>query len=615
MISTAIAEPPTAARPTATFSEAATQPILPPVVPWNGKSRALAVAKNDPWITPSEKTDFRTTPSYDETMAWVRKLTAAAPELKIISLGKSPEGRDLWMVVASRDKKFTPEELRKSGKAIVFAQAGIHPGEIDGKDAGLMLLRDMTVRGTKRDLLEHANFLFVPIFNVDGHERSSKFGRVNQRGPEKTGWRTNSKNLNLNRDYAKIDTPEMEAMIRALNQWQPDLYVDLHVTDGADYQYDITFGFNGAGGHSPAIATWLEKTFTPAVTSDLAAMGHIPGSTDVANWIEATDLSKGIRSWLSDARFSNGYGDVRHLPSVLVETHSLKPYDQRVLGTYVFLESAIRTTANGATALRQAIEADRKANVATIPLSWDVDLKAPASETIEYKAIESRTVPSAISGGLRVEFLGKPMTMKIPYRRPALNASVARPKAYWIPPAWSEVVQRLQLHGIQSERMNEPRDIKVTMYRLEEMKFQGKDVTPRQTDEQQPFEGHVQLRAKPVVEQRTEHYPVGSIRVPTNQPLGDLAAILLEPASPDSFLQWGFFDQIFQQTEYIEGYILEPMAERMMAADPKLAEEFKQKLASDEPFRASPKERLRWFYSKTPFLDERWKLYPVGREE
>lgn len=615
MISTAIAEPPTAARPTATFSEAATQPILPPVVPWNGKSRALAVAKNDPWITPSEKTDFRTTPSYDETIAWLRKLAAAAPELKMISLGKSPEGRDIWMVVASRDKKFTPEELRKSGKAIVFAQAGIHPGEIDGKDAGLMLLRDMTVRGTKRDLLEHANFLFVPIFNVDGHERSSKFGRVNQRGPEEMGWRTNSKNLNLNRDYAKVDTPEMEAMIRALNQWQPDLCVDIHVTDGADYQYDITFGFNGAGGHSPAIASWLEKTFTPAVTNDLAAMDHIPGSTDVANWIDPFDLSKGIKAWLANPRYSNGYGDARHLPAVLVENHSLKPYDQRVLGTYVFLESTIRVTAKNEKTLRQAVETDRRANVATIPLSWDVDLAAPVTDTIDYKAIESRTFPSAISGGLRIEFTGKPVTTKIPYRHPHVTASVARPKAYWIPPAWNEVVQRLQLHGIQFERISQPRDVKVTMYRLEDMRIHGTDESKRAVEEQQPFEGRVQITARPVAEQRTEHYVAGSVRVPTDQPLGDLVAVLLEAASPDSFLQWGFFDEIFQHTEYIEGYILEPMAERMMAADPKLAEEFKQKLANDDAFRASSKERLRWFYSKTPFVDERWKLYPVGREE
>jgi hypothetical protein len=593
------------------FSEAASDPVLPPLLPWNGKSRALVVPKNDPWITPAEKSDFRVTPSYDETVAWLRKLAAAAPQLKMISLGKSPEGRDIWMIVAASDNDGTPETLRKNGKPTILAQGGIHPGEIDGKDAGLMLLRDMTVRGTKRDLLEQANFLFVPIFNVDGHERASKFGRVNQRGPEMMGWRTNSKNLNLNRDYAKADTPEMEAMLRALNQWQPDLYLDLHVTDGADYQYDITFGFNGAGGHSPAIATWLEKTFTPAVTSDLAAMDHVPGSTNVANWIEATDLSKGIRAWMSGPRFSNGYGDVRHLPTVLLETHSLKPYDRRVLGTCVFLESSIRVVAKNASALRAAIEKDRKGNAATIPLDWDVDPKAP-TESIEYKAIESRTVPSAISGGLRIEFTGKPLTVKIPYKRGNhVSASVTRPKAYWIPPAWSDVVQRLQLHGIQFERMDQPRDVTVTMYRLEDAKFQGE----RRTDEQQPFEGHVQMIAKPVATQRTEHYAAGSIRVPTNQPLGDLAVILFEPSSPDSFFQWGFFDQVLQQTEYIEGYILEPMAERMLASDPKLAEEFREKLATDEAFRASPKDRLRWFYSKTPFIDERWKLYPVGREE
>lgn len=591
------------------FSEAASQPVLPPLVPWDGKSGTLAVAKNDPWITPSEKTDFRTTPSYDETVAWLRKLVAVAPELKLISLGKSPEGRDIWMVVASREKQFAAEQPKKNGKPTILAQAGIHSGEIDGKDAGLMLLRDMTVRGTKKELLDRANFLFVPIFNVDGHERSSKFGRVNQRGPEKIGWRTNSKNLNLNRDYAKIDTPEMEAMIRALNQWQPDLYVDLHVTDGADYQYDITFGYNGAGGHSPAITDWLEKTFTPAMTNDLATMGHIPGSTDVANWIEPTDLSKGIRSWMSDARFSNGYGDARHLPTVLVETHSLKPYNQRVLGTYVFLESAIRAVAKGAPALRSAIESDRKSNAPSIPLAWDVDLGGPA-ETIDYKAIESRTVPSAISGGLRIEFTGKPITVKIPFRSSHVTTSVTRPKAYWIPPAWSEVVQRLQLHGIQFERTTEPRDMKVIMYRLENAK-----VHDGKQQEQQPFEGRVQMMATPVAEPRTEHYPAGSIRVPANQALGDLVATLLEPGSPDSFFQWGFFDSVLQQTEYIEGYILEPMAERMLAADPKLAAEFKEKLTKDDAFRASPKERLRWFYSKTPFIDDRWKLYPVGREE
>jgi murein tripeptide amidase MpaA len=587
------------------IAAAASEPILPPLVPWDGKSRQLMVKQDDPWITPAERSELRTTPSYDETVAWLQKLVAAAPkQLHLLSLGKSPEGREIWLVVATQEKEATPEALRKGGKPTLLAQAGIHAGEIDGKDAGLMLLRDMTVRGTKRDLLDRVNFLFVPIFNVDGHERSTRFGRVNQRGPEVMGWRTTSQNLNLNRDYAKADTPEMKAMLAALNRWSPDLYLDLHVTDGADYQYDITFGFNGGSGHSPAIADWLKKTFQPAVTADLAAAGHIPGSTDVANWIDPIDWRKGIKSWNADVRFSTGYGDVRHLPTVLLETHSLKPYDQRVLGTYVYLESALRVVGKEGGGLRQAAETDRKRRDAIIPLSWDVDPKAPV-EKIEFKGINARVVPSAISGNVRLEFTGQPATAMVPYPQQAhVLTSAVRPKAYWIPPAWTEVIERLQTHGIQFERIAQAREVKVAMYRLEEAKFEDK-----------PFEGHIQVKTRPVAENQTLRFAPGSVRVPTDQALGDLAIILLEPASPDSFFQWGFFDQVLQQTEYIEPYVIEPMAERMMAADPKLADEFRKKLATDEAFRSSAERRLEWFYAKTPFRDERWKLYPIGREE
>ncbi|MGZ8867925.1 MAG: M14 family zinc carboxypeptidase, partial [Thermoanaerobaculia bacterium] len=248
----------------ATLTSAQT-PILPPAIPWDGASRALAVPATDPWVTPSEATEFRTTPRYDETVAYLNRLVKASPNLKMISLGKSGEGRDVWMVIASKERAFSPDALRRTNKAIVLAQGGIHSGEIDGKDAGLMLLRDMTVRGTKRDLLERANFLFVPIFNVDGHERFNRWFRINQRGPEEGGWRTNARNLNLNRDYMKADAEEMRAMIRALNTWQPDLYIDLHVTDGADYQYDITFGWNGTAGHSPTVTRWLDTNYRPSV--------------------------------------------------------------------------------------------------------------------------------------------------------------------------------------------------------------------------------------------------------------------------------------------------------------------------------------------------------------
>lgn len=583
---------------------AASEPILPPLVPWNGKSRELVAPKNDRWITPSERDDLRTSPSYDETVAWLRKLVAAAPQLHMLSIGKSPEGRDIWMIIAAKQKATTPETLRKNGKPTVLAQAGIHAGEIDGKDAGMMLLRDMTVRGTWRDLLDGANFLFVPIFNVDGHERSSRFGRINQRGPEVMGWRTTAQNLNLNRDYAKADAPEMQAMLRALQQWQPDLYFDLHVTDGADYQYDVTWGYNTGDAHSPAIADWLEKTLTPALSRDLTALGHIPGSTDVANRVDPLDLTRGLRGWNADARFSTGYGDARHLATVLVENHSLKPYDQRVLGMRVLLETALRVAAKNGRELREAVNTDRARRSPKIPLAWDID---PAVEPakIEFKAVEERITPSEISGAQKIEYTGKPATVTVPYLR-ANHASLSlpRPKAYWIPPAWSEVIARLQLHGIAVERISAPRDVKVVMYRLQDAKLAT-----------EPFEGRVPVTAKLAAFSRTEHFPAGSARVTTDQPLGDLAAVLLEPASPDSFFQWGFFDTVLQQTEYIEPYILEPMAERMLQADPKLAEEFRAKVANDDAFRASENDRLRWFYAKTPFIDDRWNLYPVAREE
>ena len=228
--------------------------LLPPGLDWSGDSEALIAAATDPWITPSEKTGLRATPTYSETVAWLNRLVVAAPELEMISIGTSLQGRDIYMVVASADQTFSPEAMRESDKPLLIAHAGIHAGEIDGKDAGLMLLRDMTVGGKRKELLAGANFLFIPILNVDGHERISPYNRINQRGPENMGWRTNARNQNLNRDFTKLVTEGVRALIKVFGQWKPDLYLDLHVTDGADYQYDITFGGTVATvGHRPSV--------------------------------------------------------------------------------------------------------------------------------------------------------------------------------------------------------------------------------------------------------------------------------------------------------------------------------------------------------------------------
>ncbi len=576
------------------------QAILPPELKWNGKSQSLIVARNDPWITPAEQSDFQRTPRYDETVKWLQRLVAAAPELKMISLGKSPEGRDLWMVVASKEKAFIPSALRATGKPVLLAQAGIHAGEIDGKDAGLMLLRDMTVRGTKRDLLDKANLLFVPIFSVDGHERFSAFTRINQRGPVEAGWRTNARNLNLNRDYAKLDCPEVRSMVRALNEWDPDLYFDLHVTDGADYQYDITFGYTGKHGYSPSITGWLDEVFTPAINRDLSAMGHIPGPLIFpANW---QDFQQGIINYSAGPRFSTAYGDARHLPTVLVENHSLKPYKQRVLGTYLLLESAMRTLAKDGARLREAVMTDRNRRPDEIPLAWKIPQSPP--QMIDLLAVESKTLFSTITNGNYVEWTGKPVTLKVPYlQMNETTLSVRPPRAYWIPPAWNEVIDRLAIHGIEMEKLAEAKEVEVEMYRMKAPKLAN-----------QPFEGHITVTATSAIERRKQLFPPGSVRVSTDQPLGALAVLLLEPNSEDSFFQWGFFLEILSPTEYVEAYVMQPMAERMLAEDAQLKSEFEAKLKSDSTFAENSQERLQWFYQRTPFYDEQHLLYPVGRE-
>ena len=579
---------------------AAQNSILPPELPWNEKSKSLLVPATDSWATPFEQSGLNQTPRYDEMVAWLQKLLDAAPELKRVSIGTTLEGRDIVMILASSDRQFLPKDFVASKKATVLIQACIHPGEPDGKDAGLMLLRDMTVKGSKHHLLAKANVLFVPIYNADGHERSSKFGRINQRGPLETGWRTNARNLNLNRDYAKLDAPETRSMVRTINQWRPDLYLDLHVTDGADYQYDITWAFASSAQHSPAIARWFENTLEPNLAHDLEAMGH--RTARYINLIDNLDPTKGLAGDALLPRFSTGYSDIRHLPALLVETHSLKPYAQRVTGTYVLLESALKVAGEDTAALRRAIADDSAERKSEFVTKWRTSDQPPPR--MHFLGVGYNRTESAISGGPKLEWLGTPITMEIP-GQPAVapRETVLRPAAYWIPRPWNDVVDRLRAHGISVETIQETKELTVEMYRIREPKIS-----------KEPFEGRVQVFGTPVVERRVEKFPAGSVRVPVSAPFGDLVCALLEPASEDSFFSWGFFLEIVQTTEYVEAYVMEPMAEKMLAEDPALAREFEDRLKSDDHFRNNPQERLQWFYQRTPFYDDRAGLYPVARE-
>lgn len=586
--------------------------FLPPELPWSGRSEELILDADAEWVTPAERSGLTTTPRYTETVAWLERLVAAAPELSMMSIGQSAEGRHIWMVIASAEGAASPAALKAGNKPTLLVQAGIHSGEIDGKDAGMMLLRDMTVLDTRADLLSKANLLFIPILSVDGHERFSAYSRANQRGPLMMGWRTNARNLNLNRDYTKLETEEIRAVVGVIERWEPDLYLDLHVTDGADYQYDITWGYSRFDSWSPAITGWLNDSFTPAVTTTLEQWGHVPGPLVWPR--NGTDLRQGNQMFSGSPRFSNQYGSARHLPTVLVENHSLKPYRQRVLGTYVLLVASMEVLGKYENELRTAVDLDRNRLPRDFILEWK-EAVPPRSETRRFDGVQAEQIESVVTGEEITRWTGVPISEEVEFQfKTEPTTTVRRPSYYIIPAAWGHIADKLRLHGIAVETLDRPQRVTLETYRLPDAGVaQGGE---RAAFDENSFLYEGRVRVAPggiVVEEKLTELKPGDFKVTTKQALGDLAVLLLEPQSPDSLFQWGFFLEILTRTEYIEAYVMEPMARAMMATDPVLANQFTAKLQKDSAFAASPAARLEWWHRQTPYFDSRYRLYPIAR--
>ncbi|WP_205012970.1 M14 family metallopeptidase [Hymenobacter nivis] len=564
---------------------------LPPARPWSGRSEQLIAEPSDEWITPAEAANFQTTPRYAEVRAWLERLAAASPLVTLHPFGRTGEGRELLYVRASRGGPAKP---------VVLVQAGIHAGEIDGKDAGLMLLRDIALRG-KAHLLDRVDLVFVPVYNIDGHEQLSAWNFPQLRGPAEKGFENNARNRNLNRDYAKADAPETRAMIGLLRGLDPLLYIDCHVSEGFDMQHDITFTYAGWGTYARhrATADWLQGSFGPAAMRALTQAGHLP--TIYPSPIDTRAPAKGIRYSPEGPRYSTGYGDFISVPTVLVENHMLKPYRQRVLGTYVLLEAALRIAAQDAGRIAAAKATDRASRPAELLTRW-----APAPQPIgwveQFKGIAFEWYQSPASGRREQRWLGQPITFRMPIIGQQPTESVRLPRAWWVLAAQAEVLDRLRLHGIAFETITAPRTLQLDRVRL---------LNPKLLP---PSEGRVPLAASFVHEPGPQVLPAGSVRVPADQPNGLLAAALLEPESQDSFLAWGFFPEILSPAPSTDDFILAALGERLLATDPALKAAFEAKLRAEPAFAADPDARLAWLYAHAgPGHPYHWQ-YPIMRE-
>jgi hypothetical protein len=591
---------------------------------WTG-SRAASRSGED-WKTPAERSDYRSTPRYDETMAYLRRVASAAPRrVRIESFGKTGERRDLYAVVVSGDGVFDPAALRRAGRPVVLIQNAIHAGEMDGKDACLALLRDMVVTGERAALLERAVVVIIPIYNADGHERFGPHNRINQNGPEQTGWRTQARNLNLNRDYLKADAPETRAFLDLWNRWLPDFLVDNHVTDGADYVHDTTYALESGPDVFPAQARWNREVLAPYLEESVGRSGH--AISPFLAFQDETDPSKGTVIWQTLPRYSTGYAILQNRPALLVEMHMLKDYRTRVTGNYEIMKPLLEVINRDAGAL---VKMNKDADAATVAAGKGRDpgaafpLRLEADGTTEpatFRMYRFTRQPSAISGAIGIEYTRTPVDMSIP-RQTGLRVSraVVPPLAYIVPAQWTQVIDVLAAHGLKIMRTSADWTGEVETYRCEAVRWLERPFEGRQVlflpGEGQPRPGE-QRAAEPrsgcaAVRERLS-FPVGSAVVPLDQRAAKVAIHFLEPEGPDSAIAWGFFNAIFEQKEYAEAYVIEKYARDRLAADPELEAEFERLLAADRGFATSPEARLNFFYRRSPWWDARLGLYPVGR--
>jgi hypothetical protein len=458
-------------------------------------------------------------------------------------------------------------------------------------------------------VLNHTILLYLPIFNVDGHENASPYNRINQEGPEEMGFRATAQNLNLNRDYMKADAPEMRDWLALFNAWLPDMFVDVHTTDGADYQYDLTWYTEDWGNLDPAVKAWQDAALKQSIFPQMEKHGHL-----LSPYLELKDhrdITKGIANFGSGPRFSTGYVALQNRAALLVETHMLKPYATRVRATYDLIEQILEYLNAHPQSLREAVtKADRnlveragKAN-ATLPIAFTTSEK---SEPFTLKGVAFSQTHSDISGDIWTQYdTSQHKTLQIPFWRDlTASRNVSLPAAYLIPAGWPQLVEKLRQHGLHVEPLTHAVALDVQRYRLADPKWA-----------ETPFEGRLMLKSFSEKVENAAKLPfaAGAVLVPLDQRAANVAVHLLEADAPDSLLHWGFLNAIFEQKESGDARVLEKLARDMLARDPALRTEFEARLKDDPAFVRNPEARLDFFYRRSPwYTQQNVGVYPIVR--
>ncbi|NIJ52065.1 M14 family metallopeptidase [Dyadobacter arcticus] len=542
------------------------------------------------------------TPTYEEGIAFYKLLAKNFPQIQMQEKGLTDSGLPLHLVLFSKNKQFDIKKLKAQGKAILLINNAIHPGESDGVDASMMLLRDIAANPSKYPELDSVVVAIIPFYNIGGVLNRNSTTRTNQEGPEEYGFRGNARNYDLNRDFIKNDTRNARSFAAIFHELDPDLFADTHVSNGADYQYVMTLDYAQKDKLGGTLGTFNDQVFLPYMHKHLKAAGF-EATPYVNAWGQTPD--KGFVQFPDWPRYSTGYAALFHTIGVMTETHMLKPYDQRVKSTYAYLHGNIKFLASyriGLLKLRKDTKESVKSQ-AKFAISWQVNKEK--NTQIQFKGYEPEYILSEVSGLNRLHYdRSKPFTKTIPFYDTYVPLDeVTKPVAYIIPQGWHNIIELLKLNQVEVKQLEIDSEMEVETYYIENYD------SPKQ-----PFEGHywhnsVTLRT----EKKKVSFKKGDWYVPVNQWTNRYIIETLEPKAVDSFFKWNFFDTILQAKEHYSGYVFEDLAKKLLEKSPELKTQLEQKRQADPEFAKNANAQLDFIYDHSPYREKEYLRYPVFR--
>jgi hypothetical protein len=551
-------------------------------------------------VAVAQRPVFTTTKTYAEVIAGYKSLDKPNDIMDISEWGKTDAGLPLTAVVLSADQIFSP--AMKEDKCVIMINNAIHPGEPDGVDASIQLVR--LYLANPNLLPKNVVLVIIPIYNIDGYLNRDNYSRANQNGPEVYGFRGNAKNLDLNRDFIKADAQNTLAFQQIFQHWKPDILIDNHVSDGADYQYTMTLIATQRSKLHPLLSSYLDKTLVPAIYSGMSKVGN-----PICPYVETMGETpeSGIVGFMETPRFATGYAALFNCIGFVPETHMLKPYNDRVWATYDLMLTIINQCSKDAKEIVTLhIQADEAVKKQTeFHLTWQLD--TTKYDMIDFKGYESTHLISKVSGLPVLAYdKTKPYEKKIRfYNTYVPTLTVKKPAMYIIPQAWTEVIERLKVNRVEMKLLGEDMKVEATFHRFTHVQ-----------SPQYPYESHYNHRGTKTSEKtETVEFHKGDYIIYLNQTANRYIMETLDPRGDDSFFAWNFFDGVLNQKEWFSDYVFDAKAEQIIAENPKIKMELDSAKKADTALANSHWMQMNFIYQRSYYKEPSHNRYPLARLE